>query len=299
MKSARKDRDRGDDKRPRRPGRRPFAEVYGQILGLVSTRASSFASGGLDLLAPPACLVCGHRLPLPRLFCRPKNRRFSLCVDCSRRLVLVGPACFRCGRQLSAASGAAGSDRAGRAWMDICGNCQQVIHPHDSVSCVVAYEGIGRELVLAYKKSRGRAYLSCMVELLSLRSSCGPVAPGSAGGPVVVCGIPRHPVDCLLRGGSKGDLLAAAFAARQGLVFRQLLRKRRWTVRQAGLGRKPRLRNLRGAFAMRGSRKPPSRVLLVDDVLTTGATVRECASILKSAGTGRVDVLTVARSLDC
>ena len=168
------------------------------------------------------------------------------------------------------------------------------------MSCVVAYEGVGRELLLAYKNGGAEVFLSCMVRLLGLRGSLitgSPVAgTRSVKESPVVCGIPRHPVERLLRGGPGGNLLAAAFASRQGLVFRRLLRKRRWTPRQAGLGRRQRLRNLRGVFAVRRIRRIPSRVLLVDDVLTTGSTVKECAATLKSAGVERVDVLAVARS---
>ena len=285
-------------------GKRLLAGAGGRLRQLACSWARALADGGLDLLAPPACLACGLRLPSPRLFSREDFHDlaeiFSLCRDCARLLVLAGPSCSRCGGMLPSASRALGSAGAAGGWAANCWSCQQDPPAQDSVSCVMAYEGVGRELLLAYKKSRAEVFLSCMVGLLSLRGALITDFPVTgtrpAEEPAVVCGIPRHPVERLLRGGPGGDLLAAAFASRQGLVFRRLLRKRRWTPRQAGLGRRQRLRNLRGVFAARRIRRFPSRVLLVDDVLTTGSTVKECAAILKSAGVERVDVLTVARS---
>ena len=285
-------------------GKRLLAGSAVRLRQFACSWARALADGGLDLLAPRACLACGLRLPSSRLFRREdvhdRAEIFSLCRDCARLLVLTGPSCSRCGDMLPSASRALGSAGAAGGWAASCWSCQQDPPAQDSVSCVVTYEGVGRELLLAYKKSRAEVFLSCMVRLLSLRGALitgSPVAGArSVEEPVVVCGVPRHPAERLLRGGPGGDLLAAAFASRQGLVFRRLLRKRRWTPRQAGLGRRRRLRNLRGVFVVRRIRRCPSRVLLVDDVLTTGSTVRECAAILKSAGVERVDVLTVARS---
>ena len=285
-------------------GKRLLAGAAARLRQLTCSGARALVDGGLDLLAPRACLACGLRLPLPRLFRREdvhaRDESFSLCRDCARLLVLTGPSCFRCGGMLPSASRALGSAGAAGGWTASCWSCEQDPPAQDSVSCVVAYEGVGRELLLAYKNGGAEVFLSCMVRLLALRGSLitGPPVTGtrSVKESPVVCGIPRHPVERLLRGGPGGNLLAAAFASRQGLVFRRLLRKRRWTPRQAGLGRRQRLRNLRGVFAVRRIRRIPSRVLLVDDVLTTGSTVKECAATLKSAGVERVDVLAVARS---
>jgi len=77
-----------------------------------------------------------------------------------------------------------------------------------------------------------------------------------------------------------------------------VLKRRRWTEPQTGLGRKERLANIKNAFHIRnGSKIKGKRILLVDDVYTTGATVNECAKVLLKGGAGQVDVLTLARAV--
>jgi len=77
-----------------------------------------------------------------------------------------------------------------------------------------------------------------------------------------------------------------------------VLERRRWTEPQTGLGRKERLANIKNAFHIRdGSKITGKRILLVDDVYTTGATVNECAKVLLRGGAGHVDVLTLARAI--
>ena len=78
-------------------------------------------------------------------------------------------------------------------------------------------------------------------------------------------------------------------------VIPDLLIRRRATVSLGGLGRLARRRTLRGAFAVSGGDVEGRNLLLIDDVLTSGATVGECARVLKRAGAARVDVLTLAR----
>jgi len=81
-------------------------------------------------------------------------------------------------------------------------------------------------------------------------------------------------------------------------VAEDILVRKRWTEPQTGLGRKERLQNIKNAFGVRDSFKiKGGKILLVDDVYTTGATANECAKVLMRAGAARVDVLTLARAM--
>jgi len=97
------------------------------------------------------------------------------------------------------------------------------------------------------------------------------------------------------RGFDQAELLARAVAARSGLPVVRLLRRVRETRAQARLAGADRRRALSGAFA--SAHAAPRRILLVDDVLTTGSTAAACADVLRASGARRVVLLTAARSL--
>lgn len=112
--------------------------------------------------------------------------------------------------------------------------------------------------------------------------------------------VPLHPLRRWWRGRDSGLILAEALAAgispRKKLPVLPILRKRRWTPPQSSLEAAPRRRNLRNAFCTVRDTRVPGVVVLVDDVLTTGATASECARALKRGGARRVIVVAVARS---
>lgn len=111
----------------------------------------------------------------------------------------------------------------------------------------------------------------------------------------LVLPVPLHPARLRQRGFNQAWLLIRSWKHR---AAHDILHRTRRTIPQTGLGRKERLKNVKGAFAVK---KPAAvknrRVLLVDDVYTTGATVQECARILKKSHAAQVDVLTVGRAV--
>jgi ComF family protein len=109
--------------------------------------------------------------------------------------------------------------------------------------------------------------------------------------------VPVHPERLRLRGYNQAALLASALGRGRGLPMADLLERRRATTQQHRLDRAARLRNLRGAFAMRVNRRPPPVVILVDDILTTSATLEACASVLRAAGATRVLGFAIAREV--
>jgi predicted amidophosphoribosyltransferase len=122
--------------------------------------------------------------------------------------------------------------------------------------------------------------------------------PAALGGPPApaVVPVPPHPVRRRRRGFDPAAELAAALAARTGLPLAPLLRRRDRAPRQVGLGRAQ--RRGAGRLVIEATRAPPpARVLLIDDVHTTGATLDACARALVGAGCGEVVAVTYARAL--
>jgi ComF family protein len=109
--------------------------------------------------------------------------------------------------------------------------------------------------------------------------------------------VPLHPERERVRGYNQASLLAAALARQAHLPSTNLLVRIRATTRQHHLDRTGRLRNLRGAFAIAPTVRSPPAVILIDDILTTSATLDACASVLLEAGCERVFGFTIAREL--
>ena len=124
-------------------------------------------------------------------------------------------------------------------------------------------------------------------------------APALAGGwPLVP--VPLHRTRIRERHFNQAEEIARVLAGLTGLPLQRMLRRVRGTETQTALGRRQRMENLKGAFAparsfLRGNAALPAGAVLVDDVLTTGSTVHECAKTLRKAGVRRVFVVTVMR----
>ena len=137
-------------------------------------------------------------------------------------------------------------------------------------------------------------WLPALVELLETAYANWGLEP-----PDLVVPVPLHPKRLQERGFNQSGLLAKEFSRRLGLpISFDLLVRKKWTQPQTRLNRKERLENVKGAFglceadAVRGR-----RILLLDDVFTTGTTLSECAKTLKRAGGSEVHVLTVTRAV--
>jgi len=109
--------------------------------------------------------------------------------------------------------------------------------------------------------------------------------------------VPVHAERRRARGYNQAELLARALAGRVGLPVADALQRARATTQQHRLDRAARLRNLRDAFALRLDVRPPVVAILVDDILTTSATLEACAGVLRAAGSSRVLGFTLAREV--
>lgn len=137
-------------------------------------------------------------------------------------------------------------------------------------------------------------YLGCRSLAGPLAQLVAEVGAPHAGGMQAVTWVPASPERRRRTGVDHGRLLAEPAARRLGVPPVPLLRRIRRVAPQMGLSPSERRRNLQGAFA--ALHPVPATVLVVDDVFTTGSTASEVATVLKSAGAGRVVVLGVARS---
>lgn len=219
----------------------------------------------LDLLFPPRCASCG-------------SGAWSLCRRCAARVAVAGPpACARCGRP----------------WEEAVASCADC--PPGAVDAARApfvYEGPLARAIRALKFSGWRALApalaSAMVESLSH------VHPVDGFAPDAVTWVPLSRRRRGARGFDQAEVLARLVAARLDLEAVPLLSRTRDTPAQATRTGPVRRASLRRAFAVAGP-APPS-VLLVDDVLTTGATAAACAVALRDEGARSVVLLAAARS---
>jgi len=174
-----------------------------------------------------------------------------------------------------------------------CSLCRRGVRGFDAAWCYGAYEGVLRELVHLYKYGRIQTLARPLGVLLTA------ALPGDEQFDLIVP-VPLHWRRQWQRGFNQSELLAREIARARGVSMERPLKRTRATQTQAGLSNTERRRNVVAAFVVRwgsygGRRIQGKRVLLIDDVMTTGSTASSCASALKRAGAARVALLTVAR----
>jgi ComF family protein len=160
----------------------------------------------------------------------------------------------------------------------------------DAVYSYGSYEGTLRQLVHLFKYSGvrplARPFGRFMIQALPRDASFDFIVP-----------MPLHWFKQWQRGFNQADLLAREIGKKWGVPVRPVIRRRRATSPQAGLTNAKRRANVQGAFRIaRGKPLQGMRVLLVDDVVTTGATASACARVLKRAGAAHVALLALART---
>ncbi len=242
------------------------------------------AAGGraADLLFPPNCVLCA--IPL-RLDDR-RNTGIHLCNRCVSDLTTPdSPTCRRCARPLPKASQ---GDSHG------CPNCRGKRFRFDRAYALGVYSGLLREAVLQMKRGAGESLTLAMGHMLGERLSRNIVQI-----PSHIVAVPTHWTRRLGRNVNCPEILLESVATRLGLgTCPQLLRCRRKTSKQGTLLPHERLANVRGAYRVSaGYAINGAKVLLIDDVMTTGATANEIAKILRRAGAASVEVAVVARGI--
>ena len=225
----------------------------------------------LDILLPRTCLMCGS----PAGEC-------NLCADCLADLPRMSATCSRCALPLPA------NDQA------VCGACSIDPPPWRYAIAACDYRFPVKQLVRRFKFNRS---LACgevlMGELVSLFDNSGRAPPDA------IAPVPLHRLRQFTRGYNQADLIARRMGRESGIpVLSDLLQRTRTTRAQTGLNAGQRRRNTRGAFRLkpRYSGGCPDRIALVDDVMTTGATLEACSRVLLSAGVKEISVWVAARA---
>jgi ComF family protein len=230
----------------------------------------------VDLVFPPRCPLCGDGI----------GGQTGLCSACWGELAIPGePACVACGRPFGDMVPDGGT----------CAPCLAEPPRHDGIAAATLYNDASRKLVLSLKHANRIALAPMMGGLMAAR------LPAVGEGWLLVP-VPLHRWRLWKRGYNQAAELARAIAARNGarLAVDTLVR-RKATPSLGGLGKLARKRALSGAIAVRESRRSAlqgANVVLVDDVLTSGATSAACVSALKRAGARLVIVSCFARVLD-
>lgn len=170
-----------------------------------------------------------------------------------------------------------------------CPLCRLGLRGFDAAYSFGSYEGVLRELIHLYKYGKVQSLARPLAQLL------GRALPRDERFDLVTP-VPLHWLRRWQRGFNQAELLAREIGRHTGLPFASVLRRVRSTAAQAGLSNSRRRRNVAAAFQCRNARLAHGRrILLIDDVMTTGSTGAACAAILRRAGAVRVALLTVAR----
>jgi ComF family protein len=233
--------------------------------------------GLTSLLFPSTCVHCGQTLEQHR-------RGLLLCRGCCQMMIGKQPTCPRCGLVVP----------AGVPVADACASCREQPLQFDRVISLGPYDAELRRALLRTKHEHHASLAMSLGKLLAVERR----KQLRAQAPEVVVPIPMHWTRRWARGSNSPDLFAEQLAASLRIpLATYLLKRRRATRRQADLPAAQRFPNMRDAFrALDHADLRDARVLLVDDILTTGATCSEAARALRAVGVKHVFVAVVGRA---
>ncbi len=224
----------------------------------------------LNLFIPPACLVCGARL---------ENQSQVICGNCEAKISLVGQnVCPVCGSENPEIP---------------CTLCAEVHFTFDAAHSVFKFKGPVKDLIHELKyngySSPAGYFALPLAELIE-------ISPALKNHDYV-CAVPLHRVRRRERGYNQSELIAYATSMMAGIPYAEPVYRCINTYSQTLLSRAKRATNLKNAFKIKKNADVNGKkIIVIDDVFTTGSTLNEIAKTLRSAGAAKVTALTVARA---
>jgi competence protein ComFC len=242
---------------------------------MIALRKFELFEAAASLLYPPVCALCGGQTRAGEYIC-------ELCESKATRI--VAPFCQQCSEPFEGAFSSTFT----------CANCA-----HRTVyfeAAVAAYRGRGvvRQIIHDFKYGR-QVHLRHLVA----RWLCEALDDERLRGRQfdLIVPVPLHPARKRERGFNQAALLAELLSARRSIPCKALMERIRYTTTQTALDRAERMENLHNAFRLRKNTDVRGlQVLLIDDILTTGSTLSECARVLKRGGATSVHAATAARA---
>ena len=228
-----------------------------------------------SLFYPPLCVVCSNNIEAGEY----------LCERCQNRAPrIVPPSCAKCSEPFSGAITQTFS----------CANCEHRILHFDAAVAVYRSRGLVRKLMHEFKYGHQRYLRHPLAAWLGETMNDPRLRDRRFD---LIVPVPLHPARERERGFNQATLLAALLSRKVQIPLRFALERIRFTITQTAHDRSERMENLHNAFRLRKKMNVRElRVLLIDDVLTTGSTLSECARILKEAGAISVHAATAARA---
>jgi ComF family protein len=242
----------------------------------LAQRTSRLARAALDFTLPPRCIGCGERVDAAGL----------ACAACWTKLTFIAPPfCICCGAPFDFAI----------EGMHRCASCHANPPAYDRARAAMIYDDGSRGLVLGFKHG-DRLHAAPAFGAWAARAGAELLEDAD-----LIVPVPLHRWRLLKRRYNQAALIAEYVSKRSGVFhLPDLLERHRATPSQGEMGSSARTRNVAGAFRLNprhADRVKGSRIVLIDDVLTTGATVTACTKILRRGGAARIDVLTLAKAV--
>ena len=242
---------------------------------MIALQRSELLQAAVSLLYPPTCTICREHVRAGEY----------LCNACEAKIVrIVPPFCDRCSEPFEGSIDTAFT----------CANCAHRTIHFDTAVATYRGRGIVRDVIHEFKYNR-QIHLRHLVARW-LRAALDDERLRDQEFDVIVP-VPLHAARQRERGFNQASLLAELLSAETSISCIRLLKRVRYTTTQTALDRSERMENLHNAFRLRKNTDVRGlRVLLIDDVLTTGSTLSECARVLRHAGAKSVHAATAARA---